>query len=198
MSASQSTRQRILEKAASLFNRKGFSGAALSDIMRETGLQKGGIYNHFASKEALALESFDYAVGRVERWFAGRLAGKKGADEKLLALVESFRDYAKNPPVPKKCPILNTSVESDDAHPALRKRTQEALDRFLGRLIRIIDQGKEEGTLRPDADSRTVALVLTASFEGALMMSRLYGDTDPMERVADHLRQYLKRDVFAV
>ena len=78
MSASQSTRQRILEKAASLFNRKGFSGAALSDIMRETGLQKGGIYNHFASKEALALESFDYAVGRVERWFAGRLAGKKG------------------------------------------------------------------------------------------------------------------------
>ena len=62
----------------------------------------------------------------------------------------------------------------------------------------MIDQGKEEGTLRPDADSRTVALVLTASFEGALMMSRLYGDTDPMERVADHLRQYLKRDVFAV
>src|SRR5690606_36068972 len=108
------------------------------------------------------------------------------------------RDYAKNPPVPGGCPILNTSVESDDAHPALRKRTQEALDRFLGRLIRIIDQGEEEGKLRPDADSLTVALVLTDAFAGAQMMRRLDGGTDLMERVADHLRQYLKRDVFAV
>jgi len=28
----------------------------MSDIMRVTGLQKGGIYNHFRSKDELALE----------------------------------------------------------------------------------------------------------------------------------------------
>jgi len=48
-------------KAAPIFNQKGYDGAALSDLMRATGLEKGGIYRHFSSKEALAAEAFDYA-----------------------------------------------------------------------------------------------------------------------------------------
>ena len=45
------TREEIIQQAAVVFNRQGFAGASISDIMRETGLEKGGIYNHFASKE---------------------------------------------------------------------------------------------------------------------------------------------------
>src|SRR6266567_4555201 len=52
----------ILAQAAQLFSRQGYFGSSLSDIMHETGLEKGGIYNHFNSKEQLALEAFDYAV----------------------------------------------------------------------------------------------------------------------------------------
>ena len=36
------TRQEIIRKAAPIFNRKGYRGAALSDLMRATGLKKGG------------------------------------------------------------------------------------------------------------------------------------------------------------
>ena len=43
----EETRQEIIRKAAPIFNRKGYSGAALSDLMRATGLEKGGIYRHF-------------------------------------------------------------------------------------------------------------------------------------------------------
>ena len=37
------TRQEIIRKAAPIFNRKGYRGAALSDLMRATGLKKGGL-----------------------------------------------------------------------------------------------------------------------------------------------------------
>ena len=47
----QQTRQAIVEKAAPLFNKKGFEGTSLSDLMQATGLQKGGIYRHFSGKE---------------------------------------------------------------------------------------------------------------------------------------------------
>jgi TetR/AcrR family transcriptional repressor of nem operon len=50
----QQTRREIVEKAAPLFNKKGFEGTSLSDLMHATGLQKGGIYHHFSSKEELA------------------------------------------------------------------------------------------------------------------------------------------------
>jgi AcrR family transcriptional regulator len=56
------TREKILMRAARLFNEKGYFGASLADLMEATGLKKGGLYNHFESKEKLALEAFDYAI----------------------------------------------------------------------------------------------------------------------------------------
>jgi TetR/AcrR family transcriptional regulator, transcriptional repressor for nem operon len=51
----------IIRKAAPIFNQKGYDGAALSDLMCATGLEKSGIYRHFASKQELAGDAFDHA-----------------------------------------------------------------------------------------------------------------------------------------
>ena len=61
MHKGEHTRQEIIREAAPIFNRRGYDGAALSDLMKATGLEKGGIYRHFDSKEQLAAEAFDYA-----------------------------------------------------------------------------------------------------------------------------------------
>ena len=52
MRKGEQTRQYIIRKAAPIFNQRGFNGAALSDLMKATGLEKGGIYRHFDSKES--------------------------------------------------------------------------------------------------------------------------------------------------
>jgi AcrR family transcriptional regulator len=57
----EQTRQEIIRRAAPIFNQRGYDGAALSDLMRATGLEKGGIYRHFGSKQELAGDAFDYA-----------------------------------------------------------------------------------------------------------------------------------------
>src|ERR1700720_218337 len=68
----EQTRRDIVQKSAPLFNQKGYEGTSLSDLMEATGLQKGGIYRHFSSKEELATESFDYSWGKA---VSGRLDG---------------------------------------------------------------------------------------------------------------------------
>ncbi len=45
------TIQRILDTAERLFVEKGYDAASLQDIIDATGLSKGAIYHHFASKE---------------------------------------------------------------------------------------------------------------------------------------------------
>ena len=45
------TIQRILDTAERLFIEKGYDHASLQDIIDATGLSKGAIYHHFASKE---------------------------------------------------------------------------------------------------------------------------------------------------
>ena len=49
------TRRRIVESAAAVFNTRGYFGSSMSDLVRETGLEKGGIYNHFGSKLELSI-----------------------------------------------------------------------------------------------------------------------------------------------
>ena len=56
----EATRRLILERAAPVFNQRGYAGASMSELVEATGIEKGGIYNHFGSKEDLAVEAFDY------------------------------------------------------------------------------------------------------------------------------------------
>jgi len=51
MSKGEETRERIVAEAAALFNQRGYEGGSMSELMKATGLEKGGIYRHFSSQE---------------------------------------------------------------------------------------------------------------------------------------------------
>src|SRR5579871_3037163 len=144
------TRERIIEQAAPLFNQKGFFGSSLSDIMEATGLKKGGIYNHFLSKEELALQAFDYAADCVNERLSLLLAKQHTAVDRLLAFASVFCDMARNSPVPGGCPLLNTAIESDDAHPVLREHVLGAMDRWRDRVQNAVREGLATGEFRED------------------------------------------------
>ena len=62
MTKGERTRQRIVAAAAPLFNQRGYAASSMSELMAATGLEKGGIYRHFASKDELALAAFDHMI----------------------------------------------------------------------------------------------------------------------------------------
>jgi TetR/AcrR family transcriptional regulator, transcriptional repressor for nem operon len=197
MSKAQETKMRIIEQAAALFNQQGYAGSSMSDLMRVTGLQKGGIYNHFRSKDELALEAFDFAVNRVQKEFLGALKGKRHAVDRLIAILSVYERMFDDPPVQGGCPILNTSVESDDAHPALRERAQLAMDAWRSLIQRIVDKGIMRGELYSKVDADTVATILIATVEGAVMLSKLYGDASHLERALNFLKTYVQYQLAA-
>ena len=197
MRKGEQTKERIVEEAAGLFNRKGFAGASLSDIMEATGLQKGGIYRHFGSKEELASQAFALAVRRMGARFAAALEGKTGAVERLRAVIDVYVGVPLDPPVPGGCPVLSAAVESDYGSDVLREQARSAMD-GLRRLVReVVAKGVERGELRPEVDAEQVATVLTATLEGAIMLTQLYDDPQYVRRAAAHLREYLERSVRA-
>lgn len=196
MNKGEQTRERILAQAAQLFSRQGYFGSSLSDIMQETGLEKGGIYNHFASKEQLALEAFDYAIHLLDQRLRLALAGKINAVDRLLAILSYFQGFVEeNPPLVGGCPILNTAIEADDAHPVLRDRARSAMDDLRSSIRRIITKGIERQEIRPDVDADACATILIATLEGALMLSKLYQDPVHMHRAVSHMADYIKHEI---
>ena len=187
------TRQRIVEQAAPVFNQRGYWGASMADLMAATGLEKGGIYNHFGSKEALALEAFEHNTNVIAERLRAALDGRTHAVERLHAVIDEFRAFVERPPYPGGCPLLNTATESDDTHPALRARARERMTELLdGTVARIVRRGIERGELRGGIDAKQTATVIVAAVEGAIMLSRLYDSPAPMRRTAAHLSEWVE------
>ena len=196
MRKGEQTRQEIIRKAAPVFNRKGYSGAALSDLMRATGLKKGGIYRHFESKQELAVEAFAHA------WkisFDARFDGTgeiSNTVDRLKQVVRNFRDRRVGL-VPGGCPLLNTAIDSDDTNPPLRAKARQALRGWLNRLQSIAEEGKRRGELRSDVDCAKLATLILSTLEGGLMVSRLQRREEPLDSACHHLEEYLESRVRA-
>jgi TetR/AcrR family transcriptional repressor of nem operon len=195
MGDGEKTREHIIERAAVLFNQQGYAGASISDIMAATGLRKGGIYRHFGSKEQLALEAFDFAVACMARRFAEVLEGKEHAIDRLGAVIDVYARLPTDPPVPGGCPVMNTAIDSDSVHPALRDRARQAMDGLRGLIRRTLRRGVERGEVRADVDADSLATLVIGALEGGVMLSLLYGDPSHAETVAAHLRQHLEERV---
>ncbi|HLY28970.1 MAG TPA: TetR/AcrR family transcriptional regulator [Aggregatilineales bacterium] len=186
------TREAILERAVELFNRKGYSGASLSDIMEATGLQKGGIYNHFQSKENLALEAFDYGFKVASDRLVASFKGKRDSIERLNAIIRFFEDYHKSPPWQGGCILLNTAIDSDDTNPALRERARNGMEQWHDMISHIVTKGIQYGQIRANVDAQEVASVLISTLEGAIMLSKLYDDGIHIERAVKYLLTYVE------
>ena len=195
MSKAKETKEKIIKQAAQLFNQYGYAGSSMSDIMRATRLQKGGIYNHFQSKQELALAAFDFASGTSSKYFIMAIKGKRNAVERLQAILSVFRNFVNDPPIAGGCPILNTAIESDDTNPALRDRVQKAMDAWRNLICRIINLGISKGEIRSNVEADTVASIMISTLEGAVMMSKLYGNSIHIERAIDHLNDYIENSL---
>jgi AcrR family transcriptional regulator len=60
----------FLRAGTRCFNQKGFSGTSLDEIAEQLQVSKGAFYYHFANKEALLTQCFDYTLDQLERLVA--------------------------------------------------------------------------------------------------------------------------------
>ncbi len=196
MSKGEKTRQRIVTQAATLFNERGFEGGSMADLMEATGLEKGGIYRHFSSKEDLAAAAFDFAWQSATYVRMHDLDSVPNSVGKLKRFMANFVE--RRPSVSGGCPLLNTAIDADDGNRMLRGRARRALHQWQDILSEIIKGGLERKEIRPDIDPKKLATLIIGSLEGALMISRLERNRDALFETQAHLASYLDSEVNAI
>ncbi len=197
MKKSEQTRRFIIEKAAILFNQKGFNGTSMSDIMKATGMSKGGIYGNFKRdgldkngvKEEIAIAAFEHAVEKVYGEIGKRTKVIENATDKLKAVVYFYKERVLNPPVEGGCPIQNTAIEADSNHPFLKEKVYNAINEWHRRVVRTIGKGIERGEISPGVDPDEFATLFIGTIEGGIMLSRVRESMEPFEIMS---RQLLK------
>ncbi len=183
------TKAAIAERAAGLFNRVGYAAASMSDVMAETGLEKGGIYNHFASKQELALAAFQHSVRVVTGRWSEAVDGLVGLAA-IMAMIRTARKYSQSPPIPGGCPYLNAAVESDYGDPALLQAVRAELGGWEERIRRHLEVAVDTGELAVP-DPAALAATLVAAMEGMSLLEGVFRSGEHAVRIGSQLESMM-------
>ncbi|MBN1760210.1 MAG: TetR/AcrR family transcriptional regulator [Chitinispirillaceae bacterium] len=186
-SKSERTRNRIIEQTATIFNKKGYAGTAISDLTSATKLTKGSVYGNFEDKDEIALAAFEYNLRQITQEFSVGMEKAATTLDKLLVYPRTYRAIYKRIMDSGGCPILNTLVEADDTHPALKAAALAALQRWKQALVRLINEGIQKKELIQSLDAEKVAENMLSLFEGGGILAKATGKDSYMLHALDQV-----------
>jgi len=146
------SKARILRAATDEFARHGYAGARIDRIARRAKVNKALIYYHFGSKARLYQQVLEHQVSNVVTYLKARVGKAESLEDVLLAFSEKYHEALKADS--KFVPMLLREMAQGGRHiKGLLAQMINSEGELRGRILRMIDQGKQEGLYR-DLDSR--------------------------------------------
>lgn len=140
----EETVKKILDVSMRLFLEKGYEKATLADIIRETGLSKGAIYHHFASKEEILIRICDRVGEENERELrAIRDDRSMNGQQKLRAVFRTSLLSENQETMMNLVPVMLENPRFLAME--VRSLYEEAVPYFLEPMVR---EGIEDGSIR--------------------------------------------------
>ena len=192
LTKAEKTKQFILETAAPLFNEKGIAGVHIDDVLAATKLTKGCLYGHFESKEDLSIQVIDLLLSKMTGKIMSTINQANTAKSKIFAFLDLYEDPL-NTYIRGGCPIVNTAVESDDTHPAIKEKVGNVFYRGQELAVAILKHGIEHGEFSNELDPVVYAFKMVAAVEGGTVMCRAMNTAKPMNSLIKSLKAELNR-----
>jgi TetR/AcrR family transcriptional repressor of nem operon len=166
-----------MEAAMASFRFNGYKSCTIEDIASKAGVFKGSFYNHFKSKEALAIEVTKRYVEEIVLAQL-ELEGPPSAIKRLRAHFEKIAAIQENLHYPG-CMMANFSAEIADLGPDLRSTLRDTVNQWCRSVAEVIRQAQAEGAVSKEMKADLLSRFLINSFEGALIRSRVLHNQEP-------------------
>jgi AcrR family transcriptional regulator len=156
------TRAEVLDTAMRRASVDGLEGLTIGTLAGEVAMSKSGLHGLFGSKEDLQVATFERAVERFTRDVWKPVARRRDGQERLLALIDRWLAYHRNPTLPGGCFVTTATVEFDARPGPLRDAVAKARRRMHAALEADIAAAIEHGDLPADTNAADVAFALYA------------------------------------
>jgi TetR/AcrR family transcriptional regulator, transcriptional repressor for nem operon len=169
----ETTRERIVDSAARLFNRHGFNAVSIDDVMADAGLTRGSFYNYFSSKTELYAQSVARVVVDAKREASDGRGTQLGPGK----IVRDYLAARHFEDMDGRYPMIGLPSDISRTDRPVRQAFESAL-RFM---VETFEQGAD-GTAKLD---RKRALAIAALCVGGMVLARSIDDRD----LADEMRE---------
>ncbi|QIY68865.1 TetR/AcrR family transcriptional regulator [Streptomyces sp. RLB1-33] len=174
-------RQNILEAAGRMFRSEGIDAVGIAELMKEAGLTHGGFYNHFASKNDLAVEvcgaSFAASLGGLARTIED---GPGQGGSPLERVVAGYLSTAHRDAPDGGCPSASLVTDAGRHSEAVQSAYAEGVEGYLtGFAAEFLREAEEKGHDFDPGEARHRAIRLLSEMVGALMLARAVRHVEP-------------------
>lgn len=178
-------RERMVISTALLIRERGAHSTAISDVLEHSGAPRGSAYHYFpGGRTQLLCEAVDYAA----EFTANRIAGAATSLDAVDVIVDGFRTQLLDSDYRAGCPVVAVAVEADN--PAVIERAAAAFTRWTDLIVeRLVSDGV-------DAErAEELAMLLTTSVEGAIVVARATRDVKPLDVIHRQLRAIVRAEM---
>lgn len=187
------TRRNIIDCALQLFTVKGYFNTSISDILHATGLTKGGLYGHFASKEDIWLAVYDAAV---ITWRGIVLTGSREIADPLtrvdVTIEKNLRDYLGGDVFDGGCFFFNMLVELSGQSSRMSQHILNGFVRFSRLMRQWLEEAQAMGLIAPALDVKEVANFIVIALNGAAPLYAASRDPKIWEQTIHQLHHYTR------
>jgi TetR/AcrR family transcriptional regulator, transcriptional repressor for nem operon len=181
--ARPSLRDSILEAGLKVMYRKGYIAAGVRDIVAEAQAPQGSFTNHFRSKEEFACEVLDLYFAHTKQLVAEALGdGGLKPRERLRRYLDIITRRLAGVEFSCGCLIGDFSLEAAPQSEILRNRLAEIFAEWRAPFAACIAEGQETGEIDAAFAPEELADFLLASWEGAILRTKVERNAEPLER----------------
>ncbi len=188
------TRNRLIEAAFDEIYENGFQGMRVEEILKRTGLKKGALYHHFASKLDIAYAVMDeYIAEMVKDTWIKPMSDYKDPIEGITKVVLNIaRGYGEEDFIKKGCPLNNLAQEMSALDEGFRQRIHNLLQLWISAFGQNLQQGKENGYIDSSVDTEVASTFIVAILEGCTSLLKASQDEKTLQSCWIGLEAYLK------
>jgi len=178
------TASKILDVAERLVQLRGFNGFSYADVAEELGISKASLHYHFAGKAELGEALIERYASRFTQSLHEIDTRPVDARAKLAAYSKLYGDVLQRK---RMCLCGMLAAEYQTLPKPMRSAVVSFFDDQEAWLVGVFDQGREEGTLRFSGPASEAAQMIVGGLEGAMLVTRPYGDPSRFRAAAEHL-----------
>ena len=178
---SQETRNKILFAAFNEIYKRGFQAASISNILKDTGITKGGLYHHFSNKQELGYSVLDEVIRDTIRtvWIQP-LSDTDDPITVLKAIIDTSGKEITQDDVSLGCPLNNLAQEMSPIDNGFKNRIADIYQEWQNALIIACDRGKAAGNVTESIDSQDMSLLFIASLQGCMGFAKSVQNIDTL------------------
>jgi AcrR family transcriptional regulator len=175
-------KRHILESALKAFGEKGFQLATIDDIVAESGLSKGAIYNYFKSKEEIYLQLMqmrtEQNIAKLKRSFLERGTAK----EKLHQFFKNYAEIELSQKWQKMIGVhLEFWIHSGRDEELKKVMTDRYDDVYQVLLVEIIEEGIRQNEFNKETDPSLISSMVWGTIDGICLHYSVIGRNYPYQ-----------------